>query len=197
VSRVTSINASGHTYGLAPLGVGWVLWRDVGDIPEDLIFHVDQTGGNVPTFALNFNRPGGEVIAQYYNFIRLGRSGYRAVYQPCADTARYLAEEIAMMGPFTLVYDGCGGLPAITYTLTDPAGAGFSLFDLADRVRMRGWQIASHPLPPHREDTVVQRIVIRQGVSRDMAGLLADDLRRAVDYLTRHPAARASEPQSK
>jgi glutamate decarboxylase len=91
------------------------------------------------------------------------------------------------MGPFTLLYDGNGGLPAIAYTLTDPLDAGFSLYDLADRVRMRGWQIASYPLPPARHDTVVQRILVRHGVSRDMAGLLAADIRRALDHFKAHP----------
>ena len=77
----------------------------------------------MPTFALNFSRPGGEIVAQYYNFLRLGREGYRRVQQACADTARYLAGEIAAMGPFTLLYDGAGGLPAVAYTLTDAPAA--------------------------------------------------------------------------
>ena len=118
--RVKSINTSGHKYGLAPLGVGWVIWRDAADLPEDLIFRVDYLGGDMPTFALNFSRPAGEIVAQYYNFLRLGRDGYRDVQQACAATARFLASEVAAMGPFELVYDGVGGLPAIAYTLKDP-----------------------------------------------------------------------------
>ncbi|HKW02882.1 MAG TPA: glutamate decarboxylase [Vicinamibacterales bacterium] len=193
LGRVKSINTSGHKYGLAPLGVGWVIWRDAADLPDELIFRVDYLGGDMPTFALNFSRPGGEIIAQYYNFIRLGREGYRQIQQACVDTARFLAGEIAKMGPFTMLYDGSGGLPAVAYTLKDPKTAGFSLYDLSDRVRMRGWQIASYPLPKDRQDTVVQRILIRNGVSRDMAGLLADDLRRAVDHLQKHPTVPSDE----
>src|SRR4029453_12799106 len=98
----------------------WVIWRDVGDLPEDLIFRVDYLGGDMPTFALNFSRPAGEIVAQYSNFLRLGRDGYREVQQACAETARSLASEVAAMGPFELVYDGVGGLPAIAYTLKDP-----------------------------------------------------------------------------
>ena len=193
VPRVKSINTSGHKYGLAPLGVGWVIWRDATELPEELIFRVDYLGGDMPTFALNFSRPGGEIIAQYYNFIRYGREGYREIQQACADTARWLGEQIASLGPFTLVYDGVGALPAIAYTLNEPKRAGFSLYDLSDRVRMRGWQIASYPLPPNRDDTVVQRILIRHGVSRDMAGLLAEDIRRAVEYLKAHPTSYSGE----
>jgi len=193
IGRVKSINTSGHKYGLAPLGVGWVIWRDERELPEELIFRVGYLGGDMPTFALNFSRPGGEIIAQYYNFIRYGREGYRAIHQACADTAQFLAAEVAAIGPFTMLYDGSGGLPAIAYTLKDPAGAGFSLYDLSDRVRMRGWQIASYPLPANRQQTVVQRILIRHGVSRDMASLLADDLRRAVDHFKTHPVPHTGE----
>jgi glutamate decarboxylase len=193
LERVKSINTSGHKYGLAPLGVGWAIWRDSTELPEELIFTVDYLGGSMPTFALNFSRPGGQIIAQYYNFIRLGREGYRAIQQNCIDTAQYLAGEVAGMGPFDMVYNGHGGLPAIAYTLKDPAKSGFSLYDLADRVRMRGWQIASYPLPPDRQQTVVQRILVRQGVSRDMAGMLAGDIRRALEYFKLHPSPRSFE----
>ncbi|RSS50189.1 glutamate decarboxylase [Streptomyces sp. WAC07061] len=185
--RVASVNTSGHKYGLAPLGVGWIVWRTADLLPARLVFDVDYLGGDMPTFALNFSRPGGEVIAQYYLFLRLGRGGYRRVQQACADTARYLAAEIEGMGPFTLLYDGQGGLPAVSYTLTDPAGAGFSLYDLSDRLRMRGWQVPSYPLPADRQDTVVQRVLIRHGVTRDQTALLVDDLRRAVEHLTATP----------
>lgn len=109
--RVASVNTSGHKYGLAPLGVGWIIWRTADLLPADLVFTVDYLGGDMPTFALNFSRPGGEVIAQYYLFLRLGRAGYRSVQQACADTAQYLAGEIAAMGPFTLLYDGQGPCP--------------------------------------------------------------------------------------
>ncbi|MET9958345.1 glutamate decarboxylase [Streptomyces sp. NPDC006326] len=185
--RVASINTSGHKYGLAPLGVGWIVWRTADLLPPELVFHVDYLGGDMPTFALNFSRPGGEVIAQYYLFLRLGRSGYRRVQQSCADTARHLAAAIAAMGPFTLLYDGQGALPAVCYRLTDPAAAGFSLYDLSDRLRMRGWQVPSYPLPADRADTVVQRVLVRHGVTRDQIALLAADVRRAVDHLTANP----------
>ncbi|HEY6802317.1 MAG TPA: glutamate decarboxylase [Pyrinomonadaceae bacterium] len=191
--RVKSINTSGHKYGLSPLGVGWVVWRDADELPADLIFTVDYLGGNMPTFALNFSRPGGEIIAQYYNFIRLGREGYRAIQQQCSDTAQYLGKEIASLGPFELLYDGKNALPAVAYTLKDPSTAGFSLYDLADRVRMRGWQIASYPLPPDRENTIVQRILVRHGVSRDMASLLVADIRRALNFFAEHPVPPSPE----
>ncbi|HXZ73693.1 MAG TPA: glutamate decarboxylase, partial [Streptosporangiaceae bacterium] len=75
--RVASINASGHKYGLVYPGVGWAIWRDADALPEDLIFWVNYLGDNMPTFALNFSRPGAQVAVQYYNFLRLGFDGYR------------------------------------------------------------------------------------------------------------------------
>ncbi|MFE9257706.1 glutamate decarboxylase [Streptomyces sp. NPDC006879] len=183
LERVVSINASGHKYGLAPLGVGWVVWRSADQLPPELIFKVSYLGGDMPTFALNFSRPGGQVIAQYYLFLRLGREGYRRVHQACADTARFLATQIEQMGPFTLLYDGQGGLPAVSYTLTDPQTAGFSLYDLSEQLRLRGWQVPSYPLPPDREETVIQRVLIRHGIERDQIALLVQDMRRCLDRL--------------
>jgi glutamate decarboxylase len=182
LERVASINASGHKYGLAPLGVGWIVWRAAELLPEELIFWVDYLGGRMPTFALNFSRPASQVLAQYYGFLRLGYDGYRRIQQACADTAQWLAGQIAGIGPFELLYDGAGALPAVCYTLAE-SDSGLSLYDLSDRLRMTGWQVPTYPLPPHRQDTVVQRILIRHGISRDKAGLLLADLRRAVDTL--------------
>jgi glutamate decarboxylase len=104
--RVQSINASGHKYGLVYPGIGWALWRDAAALPEDLVSRVNYLGGDMPTFALNFSRPGSQVVAQYYNFVRLGRAGYRAVQQRSQDIARRLADGIADIGPFELLTDG-------------------------------------------------------------------------------------------
>jgi glutamate decarboxylase len=187
IERVKSISASGHKYGLAPLGVGWVIWRDKAELPQELIFNVDYLGGHMPTFALNFSRPGGQIIAQYYNFLRLGRDGYTQIQQACADTAQWLAGEIAKLGPLELVYDGKGALPAVCYKLKEGLDHGFTLYDLSERVRLRGWLIASYPLPAKRNATIIQRILVRHGVSRDLAQLLLDDLGRALKHLQANP----------
>ena len=188
--RVKSINASGHKFGLAPLGVGWVVWRDAADLPEDLVFHVNYLGGDMPTFALNFSRPGGSVVAQYYNFLRLGREGYRRIHEAGYATAQYLADAIAEMGPFEMIFDGRGpGIPALAWKLKEGVDHGFTLFDLADRLRVRGWQVPAYTLPAHREDLAIQRILVRHDVSRDLAALLLDDYRDALAHLDKHPAA--------
>ncbi|MEW6993448.1 glutamate decarboxylase [Colwelliaceae bacterium MEBiC 14330] len=186
--RVKSINASGHKYGLCPLGVGWVVWANSADLPEELIFNVDYLGGHMPTFALNFSRPGGQIIAQYYNFVRYGFEGFKHIQQQCCDTATWLAEKLAALPEFELIYDGQGGLPCVSYKLADNVND-FNLYDLSDRVRMRGWQIASYPLPKHLDDTVIQRILFRHGVSIDMASILLDDIKAAIAYFKKHPTS--------
>jgi len=190
IPRVRSINASGHKFGLAPLGVGWVVWREADDLPRDLVFNVNYLGGNMPTFALNFSRPGGQIACQYYTFLRLGREGYRKIQTACYDTARYLADAIARMGPFELLYGGNpqGGIPAVAWTLKDGFDTrGYTLYDLADRLRSRGWQVPAYALPADCRDMVIQRILVRHGVSRDLATLLLDDMKRCLEFFEKHP----------
>lgn len=187
--RVRSINASGHKFGLSPLGVGWVLWREPQDLPDELVFWVNYLGGNMRDIALNFSRPGGQIVCQYYNFLRLGFDGYRKIHSACYETAEFLAGEIAQMGPFEILYDGASarGIPAVCWKIQEGATPGFSLYELADRLRARGWQVPAYALPPNRQDLAVQRILVRHGVSRDLASLLLEDMRASLDYLAKHP----------
>ncbi len=185
VPRVASINASGHKYGLVYPGVGWVLWRTPDALPADLVFRVNYLGGEMPTFALNFSRPGAQVAAQYYNFIRLGHEGYRRVHQTCQDVAVHMSGEIAKMGPFELLSEG-RDLPVFAFKLRDDI-TGYSVFDLSERLRMRGWQVPAYTFPADLTDTAVIRIVVRNGFSMDLADLLLDDLRTHVRVLEHHP----------
>jgi glutamate decarboxylase len=188
VPRVVSINASGHKYGLVYPGVGWVVWRDHDCLPEDLVFNVNYLGGQMPTFALNFSRPGANVAAQYYNFLRLGFEGYRRVHQTCQDVAVHLSSEIARMGPFELLTDGTE-LPVFAFKLRDPDAAGYTVFDLSERLRTGGWLVPAYTFPESMTDTAVIRIVVRNGFSRDLADVLLADMRRQVKLLAAHPHA--------
>jgi glutamate decarboxylase len=185
VPRVASINSSGHKYGLVYPGVGWIMWRAPDALPEDLIFRVNYLGGQMPTFALNFSRPGAQIAAQYYNFIRLGVGGYREVQQTCQDVALHLSGEIAKMGPFELLTEG-RDLPVFAFKLRDDI-TGYSVFDVSDRLRMRGWQVPAYTFPDDMTDTAVMRIVVRNGFSKDLANLLLEDFRRQVKVLERNP----------
>jgi glutamate decarboxylase len=189
--RVKSINASGHKFGLAPLGVGWVLWREPADLPDDLVFHVSYLGGDMPTFQINFSRPAGQVIAQYYDFVRLGREGYAAIHGQSHDVARHAAEELAKHDCFEIVHDGdpSRGIPAVVWTLAEGAAPGFALDDLADRLRMRGWQVPAYPFTGDYAGTRFQRILVRGDFSREMADLLLRDIDAAIEHFASHPAA--------
>ncbi len=174
VPRVASINASGHKYGLVYPGVGWVVWREASALPEDLVFNVNYLGGQMPTFALNFSRPGAQVAAQYYNFLRLGFAGYKRVQQASQDVAMHMSGQIARMGPFELITDG-RDLPVFAFKLADPA-ASYSVFDLSERLRTRGWLVPAYTFPENLTSTAVIRIVIRNGFTKDLADLFLSDL---------------------
>ncbi|MGH2852052.1 MAG: glutamate decarboxylase [Solirubrobacteraceae bacterium] len=175
IPRVQSINASGHKYGLVYPGVGWALWRDRDALPRDLVFDVNYLGGHMPTFALNFSRPGSEVIAQYQMFTSLGREGYRRVQQRSADIARRIAEAIADIGPYRLISDA-GDLPVFAFALK-PEITNYTVFDVSDRLRQRGWLVPAYTFPANREDLSVLRIVVRAGMNHEMGDLLVRDLK--------------------
>ena len=178
--RVRSINASGHKYGLTYPGIGFAVWRRAEDLPEDLVFHVNYLGGDMPTFTLNFSRPGNQVVGQYYNFLRLGREGYRQIMQTLADTAQWLAREVGEMDMFEVVTDG-SGIPVLTFTTAPDVG--FSVFDVSRGLSTFGWQVPAYTMPDDATDVAVLRIVVREGFSGDMARHLADNLRTVVDSL--------------
>lgn len=182
LERVSSINTSGHKYGLVSPGLGWVIWRSQDLLPEDLIFRVSYLGGDMPSLALNFSRPGSQVLVQYYQFLRLGFAGYRAVQAASRDVAMYLAGEIAALSPFELWNDG-SDIPVFAWSLRHGYTENWNLYHLSDRLRMHGWQVPAYPMPPNLQDLTVQRIVVRNGLSRDLAESFLADFRSEVSYL--------------
>ena len=184
--RVASINTSGHKYGLVYPGVGWILWRDKQALPEDLIFWVNYLGDDMPTFALNFSRPGAQIIAQYYNFLRLGFAGYRSVQGYARDVATRLSARIAELGPFELITRG-DELPVFAFRLADGI-TNFSAFDVSAALRERGWQVPAYTFPKNRTDLAALRVVVRRGFSHDLADLLLADLERQLPRLRKQSA---------
>ncbi len=189
--NVVSINVSGHKYGLVYPGVGWAVWRDRRHLPEELIFHVNYLGGDIPTFTLNFSRPGNQIVGQYYNFLRLGRDGYTRIMSNLRDTAINLSGRIADLGPFELLSDG-GAIPVFAFRLKDPSR--YSVYDVSDHLRTRGWQVPAYTMPPEATEVAVLRIVVREGFSRDMADMLVDDIVKAVDKLKTAPPSQPKAP---
>jgi glutamate decarboxylase len=191
--RVQSINASGHKYGLVYPGVGWAVWRDHDALPGDLVFDVDYLGGTMPTFALNFSRSGAQIAAQYYNLIRLGRDGYTAVQQESRDIARWLAAEVAKVGPYRLISDG-SQLPVFAFAVADE-DADFDVYDISEALRVRGWIVPAYKMPKGLEDLSVLRVVVRNGFSQDLAELFLADLKHKTDHVRGRGGAPLSDDQ--
>jgi glutamate decarboxylase len=181
IDRVQSINASGHKFGLVYPGIGWALWRDEAALPRDLVFDVNYLGGHMPTFALNFSRPGSQVIAQYYMFTNLGFEGYRQVMQGAQDVATYLSSAIADIGPYKLISEG-RDLPVFAFRLDDEV-ENYTVFDVSDRLRQAGWLVPAYSFPENRQDLSVLRVVVRAGMTLEMADWLLEHLRHQTEFL--------------
>jgi glutamate decarboxylase len=181
IPRVQSINASGHKYGLVYPGVGWAIWRDKEALPKELIFDVNYLGGHMPTFSLNFSRPGSEVIAQYLMFVGLGHAGYRRVIENAQEVAMHLSKEISEIGPYELLTDG-SDLPVFAFTLKRDI-ENYTVYDVSERLRQKGWLVPAYTFPENRQDLSVLRIVVRAGMNLDMADLLIEHLRAVTEFL--------------
>ncbi len=184
VDRVLSVSTSAHKYGLVPPGLGWVVWRSQHDLPEDLVFTVSYLGGEMPTFGLNFSRPGAQVLLQYYLFLRLGHEGYVKVQQASANIAQHLASEIGGMPAFDLWNDG-SDIPVFAWSLKPGHTKNWNLYHLSERLRIKGWLVPAYPMPDDLGELTVQRVVVRNGFGRPLAEGFLQDLRAAVDYLDR------------
>jgi glutamate decarboxylase len=165
--------------------VGWIVWRDAAALPEDLVFWVNYLGDNMPTFALNFSRPGAQIVAQYYNFLRLGFDGYRKVQAYAREVATGLSATIAELGPFELLTRG-DELPVFAFTVRDDID-NFTVFDVSSALRECGWLVPAYTFPEKRTDLAALRVVVKQGFSHDMAAMLVNDLMRQLPRLEKQP----------
>ena len=181
---VYSISTSGHKYGLVYPGLGWVVWKDKKYLPKDMSFSVNYLGASISQVGLNFSRPAAQILAQYYNFIHLGVEGYTEIHSNSMDIAKYCHKAISKM-PCFKNYSETLENPLFIWTM-DPdyeKGAKWTLFDLQDKLMQSGWMVPAYTMPKDIEDMVVMRIVVRQGMSRDMADMLIEDITNAVAEL--------------
>ncbi|MCP5491684.1 MAG: glutamate decarboxylase [Chlamydiales bacterium] len=181
LEQVKSINVSGHKFGLVYPGLGWVLWKDEKDFPEDLIFHVNYLGGSMPTYTLNFSRNSVGIYGQYYNFLRLGKEGYTRIMNNCLENAQYLAKKLSELKEFHMINES-QMLPIVAIRLTDDV-KNYTVFDLSHKLRERGWVISAYTLPANAQDTAIMRIVVREHLSRDMVEILFADIQNAIKAL--------------
>lgn len=182
LEQVKSINVSGHKYGLVYPGVGWIIYRDESDFPEDLVFKVNYLGGWMPTYTLNFSCNSAFVLAQYYNFLRLGREGYTHIMNNCVANAQYLSKKLKDSGKFEMINEA-QMLPIVAVKLKDSIKE-FNVYDLSAKLRERGWVIAAYTMPPNAQEISLLRIVVREHFSRDMADILYQDIENACTFLS-------------
>jgi len=180
LEQVKSINTSGHKYGLVYPGIGWLVFRDKKDVPDDIIFNVNYLGGQMPTYTLNFSRGSTMILAQYYMFLRLGKEGFTRIMKGTVDNAKYLAEELVKTGYFESL-NPTQLLPVVAVKLKNKTN--FTLYDLSDKLRERGWIIPAYSLPPNAQETVLLRVVVRENLSREMIDILIKDTIEAYNKL--------------
>ncbi len=192
---VKSINVSGHKFGLVAPGVGWALWRDWSFLPEELIFHVNYLGGDMPTFALNFSRPGAQVIAQYYNFVRLGFEGYRSIHQACLDVVLHLKGLVEGSGIGEVVLDDIK-MPLLSVKLKDHKNLGYTVYDISDGLGRYGWQVPAYTLAGDCDDVSILRVVAKEGFSYDLATLLVENMKEVIQDLQERKPSQAEPSKS-
>lgn len=179
---VLSISTSGHKFGLVYPGVGWVVWKDKQYLPEEMNFAVNYLGANIPSISINFSRPGNQVLAQYYQFMRLGKEGYKKVQQNCLNVCLYLKEQLKKMGIFEFFSNDMPN-PLFIWKLKDDPNRKWTLYDLSDALHVEGWQVPAYTMPKAMEDVIIMRVVVRQGTVFDLADLLMEDIKRCVNQL--------------
>ena len=187
LDNVRSINVSGHKYGLVFAGVGWAIWKDRSDLPEELLFHDNYLGSDQITFDLNFSKSASQVIGQYYNFLRLGFDGYKQIIDGLLDVSHHLADQAESLSRWKVV-SSRDALPVVTLALADPTAA-FTCHDASEHLRERGWIVPAYTMPPKIDDQNVLRITVREGFSRDLADVFLDDSHKCVEHFTEHPPA--------
>lgn len=179
---VLSISTSGHKFGLVYPGVGWVVWKDKQYLPEEMNFAVNYLGANIPSISINFSRPGNQVLAQYYQFMRLGKEGYKKVQQNCLNVCLYLREQLKKMGIFKFFTDDMPN-PLFVWKLKEDPNRKWTLYDLSDALHVEGWQVPAYTMPKAMEDVIIMRVVVRQGIGIDLADLLMENIKRCVKQL--------------
>ena len=184
LEKVISINVSGHKYGLVYPGVGWVVWRSPEYLPKELVFNINYLGADQASFTLNFSKGASQVIGQYYQMIRLGKRGYRAIMLNLTRTADYLAACLEQLGFILMSKTGGKGLPLVAFRLDPAHGHHYDEFAIAHNLRERGWVVPAYTMAPHSEKLKLMRVVVREDFSRSRCDALIKDFKLACETLS-------------
>lgn len=201
LERVVSINVSGHKYGLVYPGVGWVVWRGAEFLPQELVFNINYLGADQSSFTLNFSKGASQVIGQYYQLIRLGKQGYKAIMSNLTRTADYLSDALEAMGFIIMSKKSGDGLPLVAFRLSPNEDRVYDEFALAHQLRVRGWVVPAYTMAPNTNNLKMLRVVVREDFTRNRCdGLLADiklsrqqleqmdidSIKRTQDFISKH-----------
>jgi len=182
LEQVRSINASGHKFGLVYPGIGWVIFREESDLNQDLVFMENYLGKEDATFTLNFSTGAAMLLAQYYNFVRLGFLGYQGVMELMQRNANELATRISEMGNFELLGGDAPQLPLVAFKLNGDYG--YDEFDVAGQLAAeRGWMVPAYTMPPNAENVTVMRALVKETITYTMIETLANDIDEACSRL--------------
>ncbi|KAH6848258.1 glutamate decarboxylase [Chaetomium sp. MPI-CAGE-AT-0009] len=177
LDHVVSINVSGHKYGLVYPGVGWVVWRSAEYLPKELVFNINYLGADQASFTLNFSKGASQVIGQYYQLIRLGKHGYRAIMSNLTRTANYLSDSLEALGFVIMSKKSGEGLPLVAFRLPAQEGRNYDEFSLAHTLRSRGWVVPAYTMAPHTEDLKMLRVVVREDFTKNRCDALIADIK--------------------
>ena len=170
-------------YGLVYPGVGWVVWRSAQYLPQELVFNINYLGADQASFTLNFSKGASQVIGQYYQLIRLGKKGYRAIMSNLTRTADYLSKSLEAMD-FTIMSKASGeGLPLVAFRFKDDGKRHYDEFALAHKLRARGWVVPAYTMAPHTENLKMLRIVVREDFSKNRCDALIHDIAYTIEML--------------
>jgi glutamate decarboxylase len=194
LEQVRSINVSGHKFGLVYPGIGWLVFRERSDLAEDLVFYENYLGKTDATFTLNFSTGSSMVLAQYFNFVHLGREGYSWLMKVMQENTQVLARRLEQIGHFDLVGEGEEQLPLVAFKLTDECP--YDEFDIAWQVAAeRGWMLPAYTMPPNAQHVKMLRALVKFNLTHSLVETLADDIQAAIETLEKkggaHPAERA------
>ena len=192
LEQVRSINASGHKFGLVYPGIGWLIFREKSDLAEDLVFYENYLGKTDATFTLNFSTGSSMVLAQYYNFVRFGKAGYRRIMEIMQSNAESLASDIEGIGKFQIIGKDEETLPLVAFNLAEDHP--YDEFDIAFQLAAeRGWMVPAYTMPPNAQDVKMMRALVKLNLSRSLVDTLHEDIASAVETLEKKGPVSASE----
>src|SRR6266511_283749 len=192
LEQVRSINASGHKFGLVYPGIGWLIFREKSDLAEDLVFYENYLGKTDATFTLNFSTGSSMVIAQYYNFVRFGKAGYRRIMEIMQENARSLASDIEGLGKFQVIGKDEETLPLVAFNLAEEHA--YDEFDIAFQLAAeRSWMLPAYTMPPNAQDVKMMRALVKLSLSRSLVNTLAGDITAAIKTLDKKGPVSQSE----